>query len=238
MTSCLENWISQRGKKTTCWAFLKGTSESTALPCWLTCGCTSSLPAQRQTLHSCSPQHRGSASSPRLAAHWQEPWWRQQVPHRAETAPAGQTWLSWSTNPPKIQSFCWEGAPLLSYSLQPCVIVLQRDTGVRVISVLAGEAGINRAPEPVEWAVLQIHLLQTKASSSNDQIFKTEFTARSVYCFKEPSPRLWVSYVLWFIPRWPFWYNCSGNFGKNTIFSRAQATAEKEVWSWVARVGL
>lgn len=62
-------------------SFLKEHFWITAPPCWLTCGCTSSLPPQRQTLHSCTPQYRGSARSPRSAAHWQEPWWRQQVSH-------------------------------------------------------------------------------------------------------------------------------------------------------------
>lgn len=140
--------------------------------------------------------------------------------------------------PPKIQSFCWWGAPLLSYSIQFCVIVLQHDTGVRIINVLAGDAGINRAPMPVEWAVLQIHLLQTEASSSNDQIFKTEFTASAVYCIKEPIPHLWVSYVLWFIPRWPFCYNCSGNFGKHKIFKSSNNCKKTVAWSWVARFDL
>lgn len=42
-------------RKKTCWAFINCISESTAPPCWITCGCTSSFPPQRQTLHSCTP---------------------------------------------------------------------------------------------------------------------------------------------------------------------------------------
>lgn len=225
-------------KNKTCWAFLKSTSESLLLPAGspvdahLHCHhrgrpCTAA-PLNTEALQEApGQQHIGKSLGGDSKSHTQS---------RNITCRRNLTFME--HKPPKIQSFCWWGAPLLSYSIQFCVIVLQHDTGVRIINVLAGDAGINRAPMPVEWAVLQIHLLQTEASSSNDQIFKTEFTASAVYCIKEPIPHLWVSYVLWFIPRWPFCYNCSGNFGKHKIFKSSNNCKKTVAWSWVARFDL